>query len=773
MENKTFIFITPELEQPDLKCGQPASYIRKTFRVAEDVKKATLCMTALGIYKAYLNGRELDERMLLPGFTNYHTRLQYQTWDVTNRLHSGINTICVILGNGWYRGCLGITSKKAFYGKTVQLAAELVLEKEQDAEIICTDETWKATQNGPLLENDLKTYETVDMRKGLDGWMDADYDDSTWHSCALGGYNGDCIPHEGEPVLERERFAAKVLKTPDGNTVLDFGQNLSGHVEFTVTGEAGHTVKLYMGECLDEQGNFTTKNLQAEGSGGFGGALGQCLSYTLKNGTQTYKSQFLISGYRYALVQNWPEEVKAENFTSIAVYSVMPETGSFSCSNELINQFVCNSLWSWHSNTVDIPTDCPTRERAGWAGDINVFCETANFYADTRKFLHKYLGDFMTLQAEDGGLPYICPEVPFQLVKGLDTQRMPYSSAGWSDALIHIPMVLYSFYGDTENIAYVYEAAKRFVDYNFQRAKKRNWNHFYRFDKHYQYILDTGYHWGEWLEPGSVMVKDGIKALLTPDAEVATAWLYHSLKEVAEMANILGKPEDRAKYKERAELVRQAYRKEFLKDGKVSSRRQCRYVRPLAMGLVNANEGKIIAEQLNQMVVANDYKIGTGFLTTYKLLPILCDYGYVDTAYKLLENEQCPGWLYEVKKGATTTWENWLGVDENGKPTDSLNHYAPGASIAWLYEYCAGIRPESPGFEKIKIQPVPGGSLTWARAEYRSVRGKIISAWKITNNQFALNIEVPEGVKTTVVMPDGTQYNLENGKAEYSCNWEK
>ncbi len=772
MRNPQFQFINPETEPFDKDKAMPASYIRKVFRVVDDLKKVTLHLTALGVYKAYLNGQELDGRMLLPGFTNYHAKLQYQTWDITERVRPGVNVLCVILGNGWYRGCLGITSVKAFYGKTVQLAAELVMEKEQQTEIIRTDETWKATQNGPLMENDLKTYETVDMRKSLNGWMDADYDDSGWHNCTIGIYAGECVPHEGEPVLEREHFSATVLKTPDGNTVLDFGQNLSGHVEFTVTGKSGHTVKLYMGECLDENGNFTTKNLQAEGSENFGGALGQCLTYTLKEGTQTYKSQFLISGYQYVLVQNWPEEVKAENFTSIAMYSVMQETGSFSCSNELINQFVSNSRWSWHSNTVDIPTDCPTRERAGWTGDINVFCETANFYADTRKFLHKYLGDFMTLQAEDGGLPYICPEVPFQMIKGLDTQRIPYSSAGWSDALIHIPMVLYRFYGDTENIAYVYEAAKRFMNYDFQRAKKRNWNHFYRFDKHYQYILDTGYHWGEWLEPGSVMVKDGMKALLAPDAEVATAWLYHSLTEVAEMAHILGKPEDEAKYKGQAELVRQAYRKEFLKNGKVDSKRQCQYVRPLAMGLADSDEGKVIAKQLNDMVVANGYKIGTGFLTTYKVLFILCDYGYVDTAYMLLENEECPGWLYEVKKGATTTWENWLGVDENNKPTDSLNHYAPGANIAWLYEYCAGIRLESPGFEKIKIQPVPGGSLTWARAEYSSIKGKIVSAWKIKDGIFTLSVEAPKDIETTVRMPDGTEYRLENGNAQFTCDWE-
>ncbi len=765
-----FNFIIPEDKKFNKDTVMPASYIRKTFELSGECKKATLKITALGVYKAYINSQEIDNRMLLPGFTNYNARVQYQTYEIGDRLHKGKNVISVILGNGWYRGCLGITSVKAYYGDTLQLAAEIVIEDECGEDIVIkTDETWKATQDGALKENDLKTYEVVDMTKELVGWKDIMYDDSTWHNCKMGEYKGRCIEHEGEPVLEQEIFKPEVLHTPDGKVVLDFGQNLAGHVEFTVTGKAGHTVALKMGECLDENGNFTTKNLQAEGADDFGGALGQTLKYTLKDGTQTYKSLFLISGYRYVLLENWPETVNADNFKSIAVYSVLKENGSFECSNDLINQFVKNSRWSWKSNSVDIPTDCPTRERAGWAGDINVFSETATFYSDTRVFLRKYLGDFISLQTEDGNLPFICPEVPFELIKGLKTQHIPCGSAGWSDALIHIPMVLYKFYGDDTEIRHVYDAAKKFMDFNLKRAGKKNWNHFYRFDNHYKYILDTGYHWGEWLEPGSVMVKDGMKALFTPDSEAATAWLYHSLTEVTEMAEILGKDEDCKYYREKAERVKEAYRKEFLKNGRVHSKRQCQYVRPIAMGLVDSEEAKVIAKQLNDMVIANDYKIGTGFLTTYKILFVLCDYGYVETAYKLLENEKCPGWLYEVKKGATTTWENWLGVDENGKPTDSLNHYAPGASIAWLYEYCAGIRLEQNGFEKIKIQPLPGGSLKWAKARYDSCKGKIISSWKIEDDSFRLHVETPEGIPTTVILPDGRKEMYEGGIKDFIC----
>lgn len=765
-----FHFINPEKEQFCKDKIMPASYIRKVICVKAGKTKAVLKMTALGMYKVYINGQEIDNQMLLPGFTDYHARVQYQTYDITDMLMEGKNVIAVILGNGWYRGCLGITGEKAFYGENIQLAANLLIEYEDGKQDeINTDETWKATQNGALGENDLKTFEVVDLRKELTGWKEADYDDSSWHTCKKGVYKGKCIPQEGEPVLEHERFKPQVLQTKDGSIVLDFGQNLAGHVEFTVNGKAGQQVELHMGECLDEEGNFTIKNLQAEGAENLEGQLGQTLKVTLKDGKQTYKSLFLISGYRYVKLVNWPEKVKSENFTSIAVYSDMRQTGNFSCSNSLINQFVQNSKWSFKSNSVEIPTDCPTRERAGWTGDINVFSETATFYADTRKFLHKYLGDFMELQMEDGQLPFIVPEVPFQVIKGFNTQKVPYSSAGWSDALIHIPIVIYQFFGDAAEIAYVYDSAKKFADFNFNRAKKKNWNHFLRYEKHYKYILDTGYHWGEWLEPGSVMVKDGMRAIFTPDAEVATAWLFHTLKEVAQMAEILGKNEDRKKYEERAALVKDAYQKEFLRNGKVESKRQCRYVRPLAMGLAKKESIAQIAGQLNEMVIANDYKIGTGFLTTYQILFVLSDNGYLDTAYKLLENEQCPGWLYEVKKGATTTWENWLGINENGKPTDSLNHYAPGASIAWLFERCAGIRLEKPGFEEITIQPMPGGSLTWAKAEYESCKGKISSYWTVKEQQFELKVETPEKVKTTVVMPNGTREQFDGGEKTFIC----
>ena len=335
--------------------------------------------------------------------------------------------------------------------------------------------------------------------------------------------------------------------------------------------------------------------------------------------------------------------------------------------------------------------------------------------------------------------------------------EISYSSAGWSDALCHVPMVMYQFFGDKEILETVYEPLKKFVEFNRQRATKKHVRHLTKMGAHYKYILDTGFHFGEWLEPGSVMMKDAMKALVSPDEEVATAWFYHTVKEVSEMARILGKDSEAEEYAALAEAIKMSYKKEFLKNGKVDSKRQCRYVRPVHMGIVTGDEAQALIDTLAQMVKDNEYKIGTGFLTTWKVMQVLCDYGHVDTAYKLLLNEKCPGWIYEIRKGATTTWENWLGINEEGIPADSLNHYAPGAMLAWFFSYCAGIRPAAPAFKEILIQPVPGGNLTWARASYKSVSGLISSAWEIKGGEFILNVVIPEGCKATVKLPDGTE----------------
>lgn len=736
-------------EQKTYAPKQPASgvYVRREFTVSDGLKAARLHMTALGVYVPYVNGRQPDGQRLLPGFTDYRKRLQYQSFDVAELLAQGTNVVSAVVGNGWYRGQLAPFNKRAAYGDKLALAAILELEYDGGTEIIVTDTSWKATQNGPLLDNGLKVLEQYDATLELEGWNLPGFDDSGWFACTPGSYDGAVIPSEGAPIMEQETFEPAVLHTPDGETVLDFGQNIAGHVEFTVTGQAGHEVRLRMGEALDQKGNFTLKNLRGDKDDGLI-ALGQKLVYVLKEGTQTYRPHFLISGFQYCKLENWPEEVVAENFRSVAVYSQIPETGSFRCSDPMINRLYENVRWSQKSNFVDIPTDCPHRERAGWTGDINVFIETANYLADTRKFISKWMKDFILSQKPSGGLPYIIPPLP-----GLGGE----SSAGWSDAIINIPMNEYWFYGETETLALAYDAAAKFMAFNIDRAQRNHWRNLFKRDADRKYVLDTGQHFGEWLEPKGNNFLEGLKSVILPDSEVATAWFYYMANQMAEAAIILDKPLDHQRYAELAKNIRAAYRKYFMP---VKSDRQCKYVRPLYMGLAEAEEITALAKSLNDLCIRNEYKIGTGFLSTYQILQVLTDNGYADTAYRMLENRQYPGWLYEVEKGATTIWESWDAIkpDSGELGVKSMNHYAPGAALSWLFSHCGGIRPVKPGFREIMIAPVSGGSLSWAKATYQSVAGKIGSFWRLENGTFILEVEIPEGVAATVKLPDGTVY---------------
>ncbi len=759
------VFINPETGIYNEKAAPSASYIRGKFQVKKPLISAELWATALGVYIPYLNGRTVTERQLLPGYTDYGHRVQAQRFDVTDRLLQGDNCIGFVLGEGWYRGSCGPMGRKATYGSTIAVAAELLLTYDDGSkETITTAPQWKATQEGPLRENDLRMIERYDATKEFPGWSMADFDDSTWHVCAAYTYAGSVVDDEGEPVLRHECFVPDVLHTPDGGTVLDFHQNMAGRVAFTVTGKAGDLVTLVCGETLSKEGNFTLANLQGSDSEKPMMALGQKLEYILKDGVQSYEMQFLLCGFRYVKVMGWPGEVKAEDFKAYAIYSDLASTGTFECSDETVNRFVQNVVWSMKSNFVDIPTDCPQRERAGWTGDINVFIETANYFADTRRFMKKWMRDFALSQNNDGALPFIIPPVKM-IGMGGDYG----SSAGWSDAINLIPMVQYQFYGDVDELRTCYEAGKRFADFNLRRLEKSSLRNRFKRDGYSPWILDTGYHFGEWLEPGAKNLVDALRAMIAPDDEVATAWLWYALQAQIKAAEILGYAEDAERYADAALHIREAYLERFIRHGMKEPNRQCKYVRPIYMGLVEGKERDQLAEKLNKLIIANDYKIGTGFLSTYQILEALSMTGYTDTAYKMLLNRKCPGWLYEVDKGATTCWEGWDAITEDGKlNAKSHNHYGPGAMAAWLFKYCAGIKPLAPGFQQIELSPLPGGGLTYARAFFNSVNGRIESSWRITGDTFVLDAIIPSGVKARIVLPDGTvEENAVSGA--YTC----
>lgn len=755
MENLESYFIEPESEI-NKKEFQPVSFIRKVFTIEKDIKESALIITALGLYQCYINGKLVTDQVFMPGFTYYRKRLQYQNYDVTSLLKKGKNVISVILGDGWYRGKIGIKSKRYFYGEKTKLAAILSIDGET---AIFTDDTWKATQDTPILKSDWKDGEIYDARKELSGWMDADYDDNHWHGVSSGTYEGNIVPSEGEAIIEQERFTPEVIKTPDGSIVLDFKQNLFGYVEFTVTGKAGQKIKLTHGEALDATGNFTLKNLVVSGIRGQEKGF-QVIEYILKDGTQTYKPHFTAHGFQYVKVENWPEEVNPVNFASISIYSDMEQIGTFECSNPLVNKLVNNSLWSQKSNFMDIPTDCPQRERAGWTGDIACYSPTASYLMNVNKFLTKWLVDVDLQQREDGCVASIVPDAGLlPIVDG---------AAGWADAIIIVPFVLYQAFGNKKVLEDRYEAMEKWMRFLERRTKRTHRSRWFKKNPYKNYTIDHGFLWGEWQEPGRPMALDAIKGFLCPDFEVSTAYYAHSADLMAEIAKILGKSDDAKKYRVLFEKVKKGYRYNYTKDGLVESPRMCRYIRPVVFKLVSEKEAQTNILNLNEIVIKNNYRIGTGFLTTPYVLQMLSDYGFVDTAYKMLENEERPGWLYAVKKGATSIWENWNGINDKGKPTDSFNHYLMGSVVGWLFSHVAGIYTLKPGYEKVLIKPLPGGTLTYVKCSYKSSAGLIESSWNIDDNTFYLSIDVP--VDTEVHMPDGTIHAVQSGKHVFSCN---
>ena len=734
-------WIDPELPH-DTEARQPASCLRRSFSV-DHAGKARLYITCHGLYAAFLNGKRVGSFVLAPGTGDYRQRLTVQCYDVTDLLRTGENQLTVTLGDGWYRGNVGIDGLHNYYGTDLALLCQLEVD---GTPVLCSDGSWEASQQGPVRENDLELGETYDARLE---------DVSGWHGVTVRDFGFDNLAvTESVPILEQERFEGRIIRTPNGETVVDFGQNLAGYTALRITARAGQTLTLWHGETLDENGNFTQSNY-APGFRNHWGGIPQKITYICKDGLNEYKPGFTLFGFRYARVETDADLTDAR-FTAIAVYSQMPQTGFFECGSAEVNQLVRNSLWSMRSNFCDVPTDCPTRERAGWTGDAGLFAPTAVFLADCYPILRKWLGECRLAQHEDGMVENIAP-----VNDGRDqVSLMLQGSAGWGDACILVPWALYQAYGDETILAENYDMMQRWLSFCEKRARQtrpQNENNPWK-----DYLVDTGFHFGEWCQPGVDNTEAMKKNAMEGAPEVATAYYYRSASLLARIASVLKKPEDAARYAEIAEKAKKAYRFCCLKDGKIVSDRQCEYVRPIAFGLLDGEENQAAADTLNRLVVNNGYHLNTGFLSTPDLCRVLAEYGHTDTAYRLLLQEDCPGWLYAVRKGATTIWETWDGVRPDGTVHDSLNHYSYGAICGWLFNGVCGIRPEA---GKLRIAPTPHPSLGFARGEWRSPAGVIRSEWAYEGNILRFRFAVP--VPAVIALPDGQTFHVQKGEHRY------
>ncbi len=732
-------WINPEWPH-DAEQKQPASCLRRRFSL-EKIGSARMYITCHGLYTAFLNGVRTGNFVLAPGTGNYHKRLTVQCYDVTDLLKTGENELRVTLGDGWYRGSVGIDGLRNYYGEDLALLCQVEMDGQP---VLYTDERWEASQQGPIRENDLQQGEVYDAR--LETISD-------WHGvevCDFGYEN--LVPDEGVPILEQECFPGKIFKTPAGETVVDFGQNLAGYTELRLTAKAGQKITLWHGETLDENGIFTQRNFDP-GDRNRNGGIQQRIEYICRDGFNVYRPSFAVFGFRYAKIET-DIDLSDAQFTAVAVYSRIPQTGFFTCGNDNVNRLFLNSLWSMRSNFCDIPTDCPTRERAGWTGDAGVFAPTAVYLADCLPVLRKWLGECRLAQGENGLVQNIAPVNN----SGSMISNMLQGSAGWGDACVLVPWTLYQAYGDKTILEENYGMMVRWLSFCEDRARQSRPQN--EANPWKEYLVDQGFHFGEWCQPDIDNTEAMKKTMMLGAPEVATAYFFRSASLLSQIASVLGKAEDAEKYADMAGKIRKAYRFSCTQEGRITSDRQCDYVRPVAFGLLDGAENQRAADQLNELVIHNGCHLNTGFLSTPDLCRVLSDYGHADTAYRLLLQEDCPGWLYAVKKGATTIWETWDGIRPDGTVHDSLNHYSCGAVSGWLFSGVCGMQLS---VDRLRIAPKPDASLGFARAEWKSPVGCIRSEWAYLDNSLRIRIAVP--IPAVILLPDGETQNV--GKGEY------
>ena len=714
---------------------RPASYLRRVFTAPAG--SARLYITAMGLYAAWLNGVRVGDMVLAPGSFTGDKHLGVQTYDVTGLMRAGENELLIALGDGWHRSTSGVDGCRNLFGDTLGVLFQL----EVDGRAVCvSDGAMQATQKGPIRQNDLQQGEVYDAR--LEGEL------TGWHSVKTAANTLLLTGMNTVPIREQEAFPGRLFTAPNGETVVDFGQNLAGYVEMTLTAHAGQKVKLTCGETLDENGNFTQENFQDRARHSEGGTA-QLLELICKEGANHFKPSFTIMGFRYAKVET-DADLSGAVFTAHAVYSDMAVTGEFTCGSSAVNQLVQNSIWSQKGNFCDIPTDCPTRERAGWTGDMGVFIDTGLTLMDCYPVVEKWLEECRLNQYPDGRMANIAPP------NGRPSFMTPMlcMSAGWGDAAILVPFALYRRTGDRKILADNYEMMQKWYAFLLGRAQQTTDEQ--QTGEYAKYTVLNGLDYGEWCEPGVTPQQ----AMMNPRKSVGTAYLAYSGRVLAQVADALGKAEDAARYRDIADKAKKAYRAAFTENGAIHSDRQCEYVRAIQFALLDEGESQAAADALNALVAQNGCHLNTGFLSTPFLCGVLARYGHVDTAYRLLLQPDAPGWLYAVSKGATTVWETWTGIDDAGCPHDSLNHYSYGAICGWLFGGVCGIRLAGGA---LTIAPTPHKSLGHAKAVYRSPVGTIESGWRYDGDTVVYTFTIPANMTANVTLPDGRKLLLQPG----------
>lgn len=725
---------------------RPSPIFRKTFVLRKKVAAATAFITAHGLYTAKINGQRIGDAYLTPGWTSYNKRLQYQAYDVTGMLKEGKNAVGAVLGNGWYRGHVGFNPLPNLYGKDISLLMQLdITYTDGTKDTIVTDGSWKSS-TGEIRYAEIYNGATIDHRMQQNGWATAAFDDREWSGVDVGNFPKNIlVATYNEPVRKHEIFKpVKIFTTPKGEKVIDFGQNLVGWVQMKVNGKAGDTVRISHAEVIDKAGNFYTENLRT--------AKAEDTYILNGKGEETFEPAFTWHGFRYIRVEGYPDELKPEDFTAVAVYSDMRPTGTFSCSDAMVNQLQHNIQWGQKGNFLDVPTDCPQRdERLGWTGDAQVFSRTATFNMNVHNFFAKWLKDLAADQYPDGSVPFVIPNVIGTASSG------PGGSTGWADVATIVPWNMYLAYGDKRILQDQYPSMKAWVDYMQHQSKNNLWN--------------TGFHFGDWLFY-SVNDDNSGESAITSKYLIAQCFYAYSTQLLINTAKVLGKADDVKYYTSLLSKIKKAYLDEYVTpNGLISSDTQTAYVLALQFDMLPENLRQQAADRLVDNIRRYHNHLTTGFLGTPYLCHALSRFGHSDVAYELLLQDTYPSWLYPVKMGATTIWERWDGIKPDGSfetPTmNSYNHYAYGAIGDWMYRDIAGIdtKTDAPGYKQIIIKPEVNGRLTFASADYETPYGKVSSHWKKEDGRVILDVEIPANTTGTIYIPapDGSAL-LENDK---------
>lgn len=714
MEIQKAQWITPAREM-----DPAAPVFRRVFAAGKNVERAEIQITALGVYEAELNGQRVGDFVMAPGWTSYAHRLQVQAYDVTELLKES-NELRVAVGRGWFRspmpGWKETEDKRRRYAQPCGLIALLKIRYgDGSEETILTDEAWQAGK-GPVLFSEIYDGEIYDAGAKTPAWQPVRLLD--WPKDML-------IPQEGETVRETERVAAReVFTTPRGEIMVDFGQEVTGYVEFTVDARAGDEVRFKHAEVLDKDGNFYNENYRSAKAE---------VRYICRDGRQTWHPRLTFFGFRYIVLTAWPGEAKKESFTAVVVHSDMKRTGFLESGDRELNQLFSNIVWGQRGNFLDVPTDCPQRdERLGWTGDAEVFTKAASYFYDVEKFFRKWLRDLQADQRENGEVGQVIPDV------------MPEEScsAAWGDAAVIIPWQMYQTYGDMQVLEDQFDSMKRWVDYITSATATPG-------------LWTGGKHFADWL---GLDAPSGSYKGSTREDFIATAYYAHSAELLIRAGKLLGR--DMKEYEALHGRIVGAFRQAF-------PTYETQTEHTLAAHFRLAEDPQKTADALAALVKKDGVQLRTGFVGTPYLLHVLSDFGHSGLAWDLMLRREYPGWLYPVTKGATTIWEHWDGIREDGsfwsKDMNSFNHYAYGAVADWVFEQAAGIFHDDkhPGFSEMMYQPHPDRRVGWLTASLHTRQGLIRASWRWEGDRVRYELKTPVPTRVNLA---GKSFTVQPGK---------